>query len=311
MGLTADELIAAVQAGASKDAVTQDAVREAIAKIEDVRRRQADQSSTGVNAAANTWHHFTIPRKRFKRIGSTAGKNWSTVKAIKLVYKAVTGSTGVVRYDTIVMKSSDSGKSLSGIYQVRVQFVREGTDYIEKSPISAASANINLTGQGLTITMPASMTASLTAGENYYAYVYIFGGLLDKYYYATKQQLTSTRKFRIDEFDRYAEGSISVLDRIRFATFGFSPGDTGFVPGSSFSFTVQTSEIDLYLTNIPAELTDTAPPDDIIGIAGPYSDRLHCLTSDGVLHISRVRIIPCRLSKCAARTSSPCGSTWP
>lgn len=67
---------------------------------------------------------------------------------------------------------------------------------------------------------------------------------------------------------------------------------TANIAGSgAVTFTDQLSTIDALTVNIRLEMDNVVPPDNIIGIAGPYYDRLFVLTNEGFLFPSR-RLAP-------------------
>jgi hypothetical protein len=127
------------------------------------------------------WNHFSIPRGEFKRIGSTTGKGWNTVKALRLVaLNSAGGAASIVRYDDIRF-TGGATKPLMGDYTYKYVFVNNLTNYQAKSAPSGASTSINFKGQSSTVTIPAGALAAMD-GQVDEIWVYRLGGMMNQYY---------------------------------------------------------------------------------------------------------------------------------
>lgn len=208
-----------------------------------IGRRSAPQGSG--------WAKFQIPRGRFIRVGSTPGKNWSTIKAISLTVKyavaqasvGITPQAGVVRVDNMFI-AGGAHHPLTGKYKVYAQYTSHLAKYEAKSGISPISREIELQANALRVSLAIPSTDyGWITGINFY----LSGGTIPGFYRAA-QAVAST-------------------------------------PGSgsqTFTATIQISDRDILIQNNPLDVNITTPPDDIIDIAGPFDSRLFCLTAEGV-----------------------------
>lgn len=189
---------------------------------------------------ASQWCRLTVRRGDMIRVGTTSGKNWSTVIAVRLVVETTTATN--VAVDTIRILSTP----LTGQYQwVYVLAYNTGT-YVALSAPSALSALNQMQAQSATITVPSDTGRDSQANE---CWLFRMGGVLDAFYrVAVKTGVSGTGSFTISD---------------------------------------SASDIDALETNITLQTDNARPPDNIIGIDGPYYDRMFCLTSDGVLYPSR------------------------
>ena len=189
------------------------------------------------------WNLFSVARGRFDRHGHTAGKNWSTVKAVRVsVVGRAGGSAAAVRLDEIAI-TGGAERPYTGRYKVAVVGVYNSGTYTGKSAPSALSAELEVKASGLTVTVPAGVVNALDSQVTE-LWVYLMGGTLDGFYRAAVK----------------TGGPFSGVQTIN----------------------VITSERDLLITNLRLERTNTTPPDDIVGIAGPHYDRVLCLTAQFV-----------------------------
>lgn len=195
------------------------------------------------------WTHLVLSRAQFNRVGATSGRNWTTVRAFKVIYKASAGATGVVRFDNAQFISGKQAHV--GTYKAMVSFVYSSGTYFEESPASAESAEIVLNGQKVDVTVSAATMDAADSQVNKVA-VYLIGGLLDQYY--------------------------------RVSTLGTRPG-----AGNALTITVSENDIEMLLAYNPYHSDNANPPDNIIGIAGPHYDRLAVLDNTGLLHLSQRR----------------------
>lgn len=130
------------------------------------------------------------------------------------------------------------GNSLVGEYEWVYQYVYDNGTYVTKSGESAVSNTVTLDQQAGRVTIPAD-----TDRDSQIAEVWLFrrGGNLDQYY--------------------------------RTQVYDLSPFSTG-----TFDIDDTLSDQGALDEGITLEESNGLPPDDIIGIAGPYYDRIYALT---------------------------------
>lgn len=239
------------------------------------------------------WTHYSCLRGQFKRVGNTEDRNWQTVRAVKVVYKATAGATGVVRFDTIRMQGGALSGALTGEFRFRYRAVKHYTTFVEMSPLSPPTDKITFVGQKPQITIPLSTLQGLDAQADQ-IWVYFFGGILDRWYRcATSVIGGNSTAFRIDEFAKTPDSSIGATDRARFTGFGFSvPAGTVGVT-AALVLDVTTNEIEAQIINESFDDRESKTPDNIIGIAADYYERFFVLSQasgeDGYVYISERR----------------------
>lgn len=265
---------------------------ERIERIEE-RRDERTRARERKDKASNPgWTHLVCTRGQFNRVGSTVSRDWSTVKSIKLIYKAESGATGTVRFDSIVMKGNSEQGALVGPYRVRYRYVNNNGTYYAKSPASGESALIRLNGQGIRMTITAAELQAMDSQVNE-IWPYIHGGTLDRYYRAVDAvSLAQVQGIRMDEFPPSMDGTISQRDRIRLAGSEFSlpvstsGGVTDVATLDQLTIDINTNDAALLTNYDYLEPSSAVPPDNIIGVAGPHYSRTLVLTSGGLLYPS-------------------------
>lgn len=193
------------------------------------------------------WNLVQIPRGQFERIGATAGKDWSTVTALRVVVTTTTGdASSVVRIDDIRILTG----ALTGTYQWLVVGVYNSGTYQGRSGSSAISAAITLQiAKGATVTVPADAARDTQINE---LWLYRSGGVLDQFYRtAVKTGVSGVAAVTIDD--------------------------------------VLSDEAALIL-NLPLQIDNAVPPSNIIGIEGPYYDRLFALTATDLYPSRRLNL---------------------
>ena len=230
--------------------------------------------------ASPAWTHFTVTRGQLNRIGNTSGRSWSTIRGMKLVYTAVPGSTEKVRFDDLSIIGGGD-RVLTGTFSIAYRFVNDTGNYIELSPVSPVSKPITLSQQALSISF--SPTALSTADPQCnQIWIYMFGGLLDTWYrVAILQSQQGGSGVGLDEFDPTSDGTVDSSDQRR--GMGFEFGIPGFTPTSGITFTLKTTELDV-LWNEVLEPGAIGIPDNIVAIAGPWLNRLFCVTDEGYVY---------------------------
>jgi len=185
------------------------------------------------------WTHLVVPRGRFERVGTTEGKGWNSIKAIKIIYKCTDGTTGTVRYDDLQVTAGGEGQVLTGTYRVRYRLGYNSGKYVELSPPSPISDAITLKAQALKVTIPEATALAMDTQANV-VWTYIYSDLLGGYYRTIAPFNLDRPKIHATEFDDYGDGVWSEDDRLRTATVGLVPGRR-YTPGESSIVTYTTT----------------------------------------------------------------------
>lgn len=186
------------------------------------------------------WNHFSIPRQNFERIGSTSGKDFTTVKAVRVTFVGIAGGSGAaVRFDEIKIIGG-AQRALTGPYKAIVVAARNDGTYNALSAPNTPSAEILVKGQGIAATLDATTVNALDTQVNE-LWLFLMGGRLDRFYLAKKL--------------------------------------TGGPFSGSQTINATTSDRSMLIANIPLETDNAQPPDTIIGIEGPHYDRTLTLTA--------------------------------
>mgnify|MGYP003393011635 CR=1 FL=1 len=97
------------------------------------------------------WNKITVRRGDMKRFGGTTGKNWSTVRGVRV--QADTVGAASVTFDELVI-SGGTTRPISGKVTYRYVYVRNDGTYTAKSAPSAVSAEYNFANNGGDLTVP-------------------------------------------------------------------------------------------------------------------------------------------------------------
>jgi hypothetical protein len=124
------------------------------------------------------WNHLTARRGDFKRVGTTPGRGWETIRSVHAIAYGVEFTTAEVWYDHLTFTGSSSS-ALSGEYQWLYQYGRDDGTYVTQSAESAASASGPLHGTGANVIIPSDASRDSQVNR---IYLYRTGGLLDDYY---------------------------------------------------------------------------------------------------------------------------------
>jgi hypothetical protein len=229
-----------------------------------------------------TWARFSIARSSLYRYGTTSGKDWSTVKAIRFTTNNTPASTGTITFDNLEIIGGTESTQV-GNYRYRIAAVRNTSYQIVSAP-SSASELIILRAQGSTITIPEATLSALDPQATE-IWLYRMGGTMTNYFRVASLilQFDHTAPF---ETEYGADGSQANYT----CTFESELGGT--VGPSKCNYEWERTYGYLTISTIVDNLTDTQamainikmqsdtnpPPDNIIGICGPYYDRLFCLT---------------------------------
>lgn len=299
---------------------------------EDQRRRERKERSFNPG-----WTHLSAMRGQFNRVGTTPGRTWATVRAIKIVYKAITGSVGVARFDTMQFLGGAGTRALVGQYQFKIRFAHPTGNFMERSAASPPSKFIDLIGNAASIVVPkAAMQAKDPQAD--FIWVYMYGGTLGDYYLVhqagvlaypanfgyritefpkkpsviwTSQKrirlvtedfafpngnnlaLTADGGYREHEWGSAPDGQVTSQDRRRLTTGDFAASVESPAGDDSLTIEVRADEANALATNEVLERDTRLPPQYIVGVAGPYEDRLLVLAQEpgkrGLLHASERR----------------------
>ena len=238
------------------------------------------------------WGHLSVTRGQFKRSGKTSGRSWKTVRGFKIVYSVVPGSQDSIYVDDAIWTGGGS-RSLTGTFKVGYRYARRLLDengaeiYTELSPMSPISDDIILAQQTLQVTIPASALTAKDAQVDT-IWVYLYGGWLDTYYRVAITSAAPSGGMTIEDLSARRSGSTDFdqkEERSRLASLGFSyPEDSS--SSDDLTVSIFKSELEALSDNEPFEPGSVGPPNNIIGIAGPWRKRMFALTSEGWLYIS-------------------------
>lgn len=124
---------------------------------------------------SGTWVRFSVPRGKMLRVGSTAGKNWSTVKALRFIAQFDTVA-GTVDVDNVAI-SGGVNRPLTGKYTVRYCYVYDSGVYEGKGPLSSISSEIEVRAGAVRAVIPASGDSQVNE-----TWVFLMGGALNRFY---------------------------------------------------------------------------------------------------------------------------------
>lgn len=242
------------------------------------------------------WNHFSVPRGKFTRVGATSGKNWSTVKAVRVAAVGITGgSAAAVRFDEIQIVGG-AQRALTGRYTGMIVAVRNDGVYEAKSAPSAISNEVELKGQGVRFTLSAAAIAALDTQVNE-LWAYLMGGKMDRFYRCavkttpfTGSPFDYTSPFEADEFTSVSgEGGFTSQFEADYLQIAGTNGpfeynyawelSQGYVTTTTCTIDVQTSDRAAMIADLRLERDNAVPPDSIIGIEGPHFDRTLYLTA--------------------------------
>lgn len=239
------------------------------------------------------WNVFSVLRGQFTRQGvNTTGKNWSTVKAVRVTFVGLSGGSGsAIRFSNIRITGGVE-RALTGRYKAVVVAVRNDGTYVAKSGPSAASTEIELNGQAVRATLDSTTVAALDSQVNE-LWLYLFGGRLKRYYRAAVQ----TSPFPTQGFDYTSPFETTYFTSVEgLANFNqaweaaYAPSTgtwadhnyawevSGGYAGASTYIEAKTSDRAMAIANLPLETDTVAPPDSIVCIEGPHFDRMMYLT---------------------------------
>lgn len=232
------------------------------------------------------WGHLTCTRGQFKRIGSTAGRGWDTVRGFKIIYTTRRGTTSFATFADAIFVGGGA-RTLTGTFRCVVRAARAFSQYYELSPPSEPSDSINLNHQTLQVTIPGTLLSTLDPQVDQ-LWVYLFGGWLDAYYRFAVVSSTVRGGMTIDELKSPVGSDFDSADkRARITSWGFTMLQGG--GSSDLVMTLDRSEMEALQENERLEPFQMRPPDNIVGIAGPWKKRMFVLTEEGYVYPSTQR----------------------
>lgn len=241
--------------------------------------------------ASPAWGHLTVTRGQFNRVGGTEGKNWSTVRAFKVVVNLLPGSTESIYFDEAVW-TGGGARALTGTFTVGWRFARrfflaDSTEvYYELSPMSPISEEVTLNQQVIRVTLPA---AALSAKDPQVTEVwaYIQGGWLDTYYRFAILPADPQSGMTIDEISAPTGNDFdSPEKRVRLTSWGFTNVEGAGSASADIIFTGGVSELEIIIDNEVYVPGSMPVPENVVGIAGPWNGRIFVLDDEGYLHPS-------------------------
>ena len=206
---------------------------------------QRDEQGNLLTATPSVgWNFLQVKRSEMNRYdGATAGLNWSTVRAVRVdVLQTAGGSGAQIRFDRLRIVGGSSSP-LTGLQRYKLVAVYNSGSQFGKSAPTAASSDIEVTAQGVQLTVAAGVISALDAQVNE-LWVYRYNETLGEYYR--------------------------------------SKVHTGGPWGGAQTINDTASNDSVLTTNLKIEATNTTPPDTIVGIVGPHYDRVLCLTATHV-----------------------------
>ena len=256
--------------------------------------------------SAGVWALLRAKRNQFTRAGMTAGQGWDTICRVRVqATMTVGGGAGsVMRVDSLAFVH---GQLLGG-YSYRYILARDATAYVSLSPVSDPSAEVVFTGQSARVFIPPDSGRDPDATE---VWLYRMGQDLNAFYRVATKLLSAgndvpfamTAKWEMasigqdltleagamnttcaDEDDYaadfilYTRSNHNSADELAWLADCGASLDLATVTGGVVIEDTMSDLAALEL-DIPMETDNQTPPSDIVGIAGPYYDRLFCLTA--------------------------------
>lgn len=196
------------------------------------------------------WNRLQVRRGDMFRDGNTFGRGWNTIRSIRLFTQGFVGGTDAqVIFDNVTITGGlDSG--LTGEYEFRYVYVRDDGSYIIRSAPSVSS--ISESGE---MTQFTAQAAEITV------------------------PIDLDRDGQINQIWVFRRGG-ELPDWLRTVVYD------GVITSGAITIIDDTTDEEALEIDILLEEDNVTPPNDIIGIEGPYYDRLWVLTATH-LHMSR------------------------
>lgn len=166
---------------------------------------------------------LVIPRIAFRRIGLSSSRDWRTATGVRLTYKSVAGSTGVVKFDDLKVKVGADGKLLAGVYNLRMRYEFSDGLFYDQSPAGPATAGIYVNGQAIKTTVPPTTIEDMDPQTTAIRF-FLFSDQLGAYFRTRDYLDLKMSKFSPNEFDFFAPTVYNQDDMYRHCTGGLLPG---------------------------------------------------------------------------------------
>ncbi len=187
---------------------------------------------SGLRIDANTWTKLAVRRGDLARTGSTAGRDWTTVSAIRIIVQNIGAvDTGPLRFETVRFEVANA----IGPHQWAYVYAFNSGEYVGLSAPSAFSAPLQLQQANASVTIPFDGSRDPQVNE-----IWLYRFVLNDYYRVAVLTGVSTT------------GALTIQD--------------------------PTADTDALTIDLVLESDNLPPPAGIIGVAGPYYDRLWALT---------------------------------
>lgn len=126
------------------------------------------------------WTKISLPRHRFGRSGTSKGKGWNTITAVRFTYEALPAAEGVstdpIRVDSLrVIGGAD--RQCTGVFTACYRYIRTFTDFVGHSGVSANSSDVEIKASGLSVTIPLAALADMDPQVTEIEVFLIGGGL--------------------------------------------------------------------------------------------------------------------------------------
>lgn len=165
------------------------------------------------------WNKIQIRRGRMRRVGTTSGKGWNTVRAVRLTFRmSVGGADSQVRFDQLQIVGG-ANRPLTGKYKYCAVLVRDDSTYQAKSAPSAYSSEFLFKAQGGDITVPADASRDSQANK---VWLFRMGGEMDAFYRVATADVSGTGAISIE--DTMSDRDAMILN-IRLETDNAVPPD--------------------------------------------------------------------------------------
>lgn len=177
------------------------------------------------------WEKVSIPRIRFDRIGNNLTLDWTNVRGVKFVYKAVAGASGTPYFDNLVVIAGADGKALTGVFRAKYVYLFKDGRFTDESLSSPVSEKIGLNAQALKLTIPRQSAMAMDP-QITHVQPYIWSSQLGAFYRTVNPLSMNRPKRTLNEFGCIEpDGVISADDRMRILTLGRRPGRR-YTPGT-------------------------------------------------------------------------------
>ncbi len=149
------------------------------------------------------WNLLAVRRSDMTRNGSTTSKDWTTIKAVRLV--VTTSTPTLIEFDTLRIVSNP----LNGSYKWAYVLAFNSGTYVGLSAPSALSAATQLQAAGATLTIPSDGSRDSQANE---CWLYRMGGVMDSFYrVAVKTGVSGTGSFTISDLTTDIDAMVANL----------------------------------------------------------------------------------------------------